>query len=169
MVMKNESVAYISLGSNLGDSVLMLERAAAEIGALGGCRILAESRIYLTEPQGLKGQPWFANQVIKAACASAWEPIPFLAALLNIETRLGRDRKNSLKNGPRLIDADLLLFNDAVLDGPFCVLPHPEMCSRAFVLAPLAELAPDLLLNGKTAAGWLEALPWRREGYKIYQ
>ena len=167
--MKNESTAYISLGSNLGDSVLMLKRAVAEIGALGGCRILAESRIYLTEPQGLKNQPWFANQVIKAGLGGEWEPIPFLAALLAIETRLGRDRKNSVKNGPRLIDADLLLFNDAVLEGPFCVLPHPEMCSRAFVLAPLAELAPALLLNGKTPASWLAALSWRREGYKIYQ
>ena len=96
-------------------------------------------------------------------------PEVFLAQLLDLEGQLGRVRAAVPRFGPRRIDLDLLLFGQQRLATPFCTVPHPRMFKRAFVLCPLAEIAPDYLIFGKTAEAYLAELDWRREGKKIFQ
>ena len=98
-----------------------------------------------------------------------WRPRELLAAMLGMEAALGRRRDPALRFGPRSIDMDLLLFGDVTSADVHCLLPHPRLCERAFVLVPLAELAPDLVVNGRSIAQWLERLVWRREGRAIFQ
>ena len=146
---KKESInAYIGLGSNLGQPEENLLSAINEIQSLEGVRITKKSRVYWTEPQGFKEQPWFANQVIEVSCARMWTPHNLLTALLTIEKRLGRKRFQKWE--PRNIDLDLLLFDQEVMTTEFLTLPHPELKNRAFVLVPLLEISPDLQLPDQT-------------------
>jgi len=138
--------AYIGLGANLGDSQAMLARAVEEIAALPGCRLLRTSRVYRTEPQGYKEQPWFHNQVLALEPGPSWTPEALLQALLSLEQKLGRQRNDQApRYGPRVVDLDLLLFGDREMQTQGLTLPHPRMRERAFVLVPLAEIAPDLV------------------------
>jgi 2-amino-4-hydroxy-6-hydroxymethyldihydropteridine diphosphokinase len=129
----------LGLGSNLGDREANLARARRRLGERG-FRILRESALYETEPVGGPPQGPFLNQVV--AGETALDPHRLLAACLEIERELGRVR--AVKDGPRSIDLDLLFFGDRVLDTPQLVLPHPRLHLRRFVLAPLAEIAPEL-------------------------
>jgi 2-amino-4-hydroxy-6-hydroxymethyldihydropteridine diphosphokinase len=133
------TIAYVGLGSNLGDREQLIRDAAALIGAT---RL---STIIETDPWGYEEQPRFLNAV--AEVETDLEPLAFLAHLLDIERRLGRERIGP-QWGPRTIDLDLLLFGDRVLDEPGLVVPHPRLRERRFVLEPLAELAPDLEIPG---------------------
>ena len=133
------TTAYVGLGSNLGDRE-QLVRAAAEL--IGAARL---STIIETEPWGYEDQPWFLNAV--AEVETGLEPQPFLAHLLDVERRLGRERVGP-QWGPRTIDLDVLLFGDRVVDEPGLVVPHPRLHERRFVLEPLAELAPELEIPG---------------------
>jgi 2-amino-4-hydroxy-6-hydroxymethyldihydropteridine diphosphokinase len=133
------TTAYVGLGSNLGDREQLVRDAAALIG----CAQL--STIIETEPWGYEHQPRFLNAV--AEVVTALEPRPFLTHLLDIERRLGRERIGP-RWGPRTIDLDLLLFGDRLVDEPGLVVPHPHLLERAFVLEPLAELAPELEIPG---------------------
>ncbi len=132
---------YLSLGSNLGDREAHLRAAIAELGP-AGVRVLRQSSIYETEPQDVPEQPWFLNLVVEAETELA--PEELLASLVAIETRLGRRRTQP--RGPREIDLDILLYDDAVLKTPSLEIPHPRLAARRFVLEPLAELVPDLRL-----------------------
>lgn len=165
--------AYICLGSNCDDSQTMLRQALKEIASLPASRLVACSSIYFTEPQDYTKQPWFSNQVIKILLDrpgnSRWQARNLLAALLDIESRLGRVRDPAIRFGPRKIDIDLLLFGQTVIADPFCTLPHPRMTQRAFVLVPLVELNPDLRLGNRTTSQLLAALDYRQEGKKIFQ
>lgn len=106
---------------------------------------IAASSLYRTAPVGLKHQPDFINAVVELVAVS---PAPtLLEALFEIEARFGRQR--SIKNAPRTLDLDLLLYGDELSDDPHLTLPHPRLHERAFVLAPLAELAPQLLIPGR--------------------
>ncbi len=133
------TTAYVGLGSNLGDREQFVRDAAALIG----CAQL--SSIVETEPWGYEHQPRFLNAV--GEVETTLEPRPFLAHLLDIERRLGRERIGP-RWGPRTIDLDLLLFGDRLVDEPGLAVPHPHLLERAFVLEPLAELAPELEIPG---------------------
>ena len=130
---------YVGLGSNLGDRAENLRLAREHLKAAGVC-ILRESSLYETEPQDLFHQPWFLNQAVEAE--TALFPLQLLSRVLRIEKDLGRRR--AIAKGPRTIDIDLLLYHRFVIECPTLVVPHPRMRDRRFVLAPMAELAPDL-------------------------
>lgn len=164
-----ETPVYIGLGSNFADSVARLATARAAIDALAGVRVVASSRVYRTEPQGYRAQPWFANQVALAMVDGGWEPLSLVDAFLAIERELGRSREGSPRFGPRAIDVDLLLFGERVSTDPRCVAPHPRLLERAFVLVPLLELDPDLRVGGRPLRDALAGLNWRVEGDRIYQ
>ncbi len=142
-------VAYIGLGANLQNPVAQVEHALAELGGLEHCRLLASSRLYLSAPVGYDGQPDFVNAV--AALETGLSPRALLDALFRIEQRHGRERH--FKNAPRTLDLDLLLYGDARFHEEGLTLPHPRMHGRAFVLRPLAEIAPALHLPDLGALG----------------
>lgn len=135
--------AYIGLGANLGDPRAQLEQSLAAIAALPGVDLLAVSSTYESDPVGpVSDQPPFLNAV--AEIATTLEAAPLLAALHAIEAGLGRTR--AIRFGPRTCDLDLLLYGDVVSADPALLLPHPRLAERRFVLDPLAELAPMLVL-----------------------
>lgn len=133
----------MGLGSNQGDAAANLAVARKRLEALPQVKLVKASTVYETEPWGLKDQPWFHNQVIRLRLAPSWTPQVFLDALLGIERDMGRKREGE-RFGPRIIDLDILLFGDMILESEELILPHPRMRLRAFVLVPLAEIAPDL-------------------------
>jgi 2-amino-4-hydroxy-6-hydroxymethyldihydropteridine diphosphokinase len=149
--------AYIALGANLGDREQSLAAATDRLRRLG--RVEACSSLYETEPVGFHDQPAFLNAVV--ALETKLEPLPLLHALLAIERELGRDRSQGIPNGPRILDLDLLLMEDAVIVGEELMLPHPALVRRRFVLAPLAEIAPHLRhpQRNQTMAELLALLP----------
>ena len=146
--------AYIALGANLGNPVATIDDAIEALVSLRGSVFLAMSSLYRTAPVGLKRQPDFINAVV--AVKTRLTPRELLEALFAIEERFGR--KRTVKNAPRTLDLDLLLHGETVLDDPGLTLPHPRMHERAFVLAPLVEIAPDIVIPGRgTAAALLAA------------
>jgi len=148
-------IAYLSLGSNLGNREQNLREAIRRASALG--RIVAVSSFYETEPVEFTDQPWFLNCAI--ALETVAQPAQVMAELLRIENWMGRQR--IVKKGPRSIDIDILLFGDAVVNTPELTIPHPEMTRRRFVLEPLTEIAPELLhpISQKTVVQLLAELP----------
>ncbi len=149
------ATAYIGLGANLGDRAATLREAARRLGELGA--ITAVSGLYETEPVGFREQPPFLNAVI--ALETTLSPTELFHALLAIEHDLGRVR--TFRNAPRTLDLDVLLMEDLVMDTPELTLPHRRLHERAFVLAPLVEIAPDARhpVSGVSAADLLMALP----------
>jgi 2-amino-4-hydroxy-6-hydroxymethyldihydropteridine diphosphokinase len=159
---------YISLGSNLGHPPANLAAARERIAHLPGVEIGPASSVYYTEPQGVKEQPWFANQVLKAFCGPELGPGRLLSSLLGIETEMGRHRDT--RWGPRVIDLDLLFFGDVIVQSAELVLPHPRVGERAFILVPLLEIAPGFVLpGGAKARDLLQALDFRLENGCIWQ
>ena len=149
------SIAYIALGANLGDPATTVLAAFAALANLPESRVLHCSSLYRTAPVGLPDQPEFINAVAKLETTLA--PEALLDALHEIEQRFGRVRAE--RNGPRTLDLDLLLYDDQFIDLPRLTLPHPRLHLRAFVLQPLAEIAPDLAIPGRgTVAAWLPAV-----------
>ena len=138
--------AYIALGSNLGDSATLVRDAMVALGRLPGTRLVAASGLYLTPPWGMTEQPSFVNAV--AGVETTLAPKALLEALLDTERAFGRVRDGE-RWGPRTLDLDLLLHGDRVLDEEGLTLPHPRLAERAFVLLPLAEIAPALDIPGK--------------------
>jgi 2-amino-4-hydroxy-6-hydroxymethyldihydropteridine diphosphokinase len=154
--------AYVALGSNLGDPVGTLKDAIESLAALRGSLLKAISSLYRTAPVGLKHQPDFINAVV--ALDTRLPPMELLEELFAVEAAFGRQR--SRKNAPRTLDLDLLLHGDRVQDDPQLTLPHPRMHERAFVLAPLAEIAPDIVIPGRGAVADLLAAC---RGQRIHQ
>ena len=130
---------YIALGTNLGDRLANLRTAIQSMPP--EVKVLAESHVYETPPWGYEDQPAFLNMVIKAE--TKLEPEPLLKYLKQLEVELGREQ--NIRWGPRLIDLDILFYDDLVLASPPLVIPHPRLHERAFVLVPLADVAPDLI------------------------
>lgn len=137
--------ACVALGSNLDDPRAQVEHGFAALVALPRTTLRARSRLYRTPPWGVVDQPDFINAVARLETALA--PRELLDALLAIEARAGRVR--GARNGPRVLDLDLLLYGDRVIDEPHLVVPHPRLHERTFVLLPLADVAPDLEVPGR--------------------
>ena len=146
--------AYLGLGSNLGDKRAMLTGALARLDATPGIRVTARSRFYRTPPWGDTNQDWFLNAA--AALDTTLSPADLLAACLQVERQLGRVRER--KWGPRSIDIDVLAYGQEAVDDPDLVLPHPFVLERAFVLKPLADIAPDLVIGGTSVRDALARL-----------
>jgi 2-amino-4-hydroxy-6-hydroxymethyldihydropteridine diphosphokinase len=142
------TLAYVGLGANLGDREATIRAAVAELPG-----VVAVSTLRETEPWGVTDQPSFLNGV--AALETELAPLELLDRLLEVERELGRERRE--RWGPRPIDLDLLLYGDAELDEPGLTVPHPRLHERRFVLEPLAELSPGLLVPGHGRVGDLLA------------
>ena len=138
--------AFVSLGSNLGDSRAEVARAVEEIAALPGTELVARSSLYRTAPIDA-GSDDYVNAVVRVRTALA--PESLLRALQAIEQAHGRERP--FANAPRTLDLDLLLHGDAVVASETLRLPHPRLHERAFVVVPLAEIAPGLVIPGRGA------------------
>ena len=149
--------AALGLGSNLGDKRRTVAEAIARLEA-GGAHVLRRSSDYRTEPWGLAEQDWFVNACVLVETALA--PEALLALCQRIEQELGRTRE--VRWGPRRIDIDILTYAGVVRNEPALTLPHPLALERAFVLAPLAEIAPDLEIRGRRVADALAEMG--REG-----
>jgi 2-amino-4-hydroxy-6-hydroxymethyldihydropteridine diphosphokinase len=148
-------LAYLSLGSNVGDREKNLRDAIQRLGALG--RIVSLSSFYETEPVEFTAQPWFLNCVVSLETAETAAQL--MTTLLDIEREMGRKRTKA--KGPRIIDMDILLFGDAIVNSPELTIPHPAMHQRRFVLEPLAEIAPTVRhpVLKKTIRELLDELP----------
>lgn len=141
-------MAYVGLGANLDAPARHVREALEELAALRGTRLLRRSSLYRSDPLGYAAQPEFVNAV--AALETSLDPEALLGELQTIESRHGRRR--SFADAPRTLDLDLLLYDDAVWRSERLTLPHPRMHQRAFVLKPLVELAPDIVVPGHGAA-----------------
>lgn len=138
--------ALLALGGNIGDSRAILARAVTLFCDGKEIRLTARSSDYRTPPWGLKYQPPFVNLCI--AVETTLSPRALLARAHAVELKLGRDRAHEKRNGPRTADIDILAYDDLALDEPSLTLPHPRLFERAFVLVPLAEIAPERLIAG---------------------
>jgi 2-amino-4-hydroxy-6-hydroxymethyldihydropteridine diphosphokinase len=148
--------ALIALGGNMGDTRAILDRAVAMLCDGEAVRLIARSSDYRTPPWGVEDQPPFINLCVVAATALA--PHDLLARAQAVELALGRDRAKERRWGPRPVDIDLLAYDDLTLREPDLVLPHPRLLERAFVLVPLAEIAPDRRIAGIRVADALAGL-----------
>jgi len=144
--------AYVGLGSNLGDRAAEIERALDELAALRSTTLVARSALYRSAPLEASGGEYL-NAVARLRTTLA--PIALLHALQAIEHAHGRERP--FANAPRTLDLDLLLHGDAAIASEELTLPHPRLHERAFVLVPLAEIAPELVVPGRGAVAGLRA------------
>ena len=158
-----QNVAYLSLGSNIGDREAHLRNAIEQIRKHGTVQAVSSS--YETEPVEYNDQAWFLNCAL--ALQTGDTPDELLRSILQIEQQMGRQRIQ--RKGPRTIDIDILLFSDVVLDTPDLTIPHPAMAGRRFVLEPLAEIAPDAMhpVLEKTIRELLSDLPLGQDVRKI--
>jgi 2-amino-4-hydroxy-6-hydroxymethyldihydropteridine diphosphokinase len=134
-------IAYIGIGSNLGDKVYQCEKAISEILRADRHKLLSKSSLFKTKPIGYTSQDWFINGVIKIE--TDLEPLELLQVLKDIESRLGR--KEGFRWGPRAIDLDILLFDEEEIEMEGLQIPHPRLQERQFVLIPLGEIDRSLI------------------------
>ena len=151
--------AYVAFGANLGDAASMYAQTLTALAALPETRVTAQSALYRSAPvlpahtPAGAAQPDYHNAVV--ALDTTLAPLALLDALLELETRAGRTRPYA--NAPRPLDLDLLLYDDRTIDHPRLSVPHPRMAQRAFVLVPLAEIAPDVAIPGQPSLAELLA------------
>ena len=138
--------ALLALGGNVGNARDTLARAIARLCEEPDIRLTARSSDYRTPPWGVEDQPPFVNLCI--AIDTILVPHALLALAQTVEREFGRDRASERRWGPRTLDIDILAYDDLTLDDPVLTLPHPRLFERAFVLVPLAEIAPDRLIAG---------------------
>ena len=150
-------IAFISVGSNLGDKLEQCRRGVDALAAGGDIRITGTSRMYRTEPVDVVDQEWFVNGVIRVETGLG--PFELLARLQSLQRQAGR-AEGGVRFGPRVLDLDILLYDRLVMDDPRLTLPHPRMHRRRFVLRPLCDIDPDTVhpVLGQTAAALLAAL-----------
>ena len=144
----NAKTVYLGLGSNVGDKKSNMRAAVKRLRDAGSCDVTAVSSLYRTAPVDVTDQPDFLNAVI--AARTTLRPSDLLKLCRDVEHSIGR--KRTIRWGPRVIDIDILLYEDQILRGKDLAIPHPRITERAFVLVPLAEIAPDVVLRrGLTA------------------
>jgi 2-amino-4-hydroxy-6-hydroxymethyldihydropteridine diphosphokinase len=137
--------AFLGLGANVGDARATLDQAITLLCGENDIRLLMRSSAYRTRPWGVEDQPAFINICI--AVETSFTPHAMLARAQAIENTLGRDRGKERRWGPRPIDIDLLAYDDISLQTPELTLPHPRLLERAFILVPLAEIAPERMIG----------------------
>lgn len=145
--------ALLGLGGNVGEVRATIDHAIGALCEDAAVRLLARSSNYETPPWGMAEQPAFVNACI--AVETNLSPHALLDRALAVERTLGRDRAGAPRWGPRTIDIDLLTYDELSLEEPGLVLPHPRIFERAFVLVPLAEIRPDLVIGGVSLAAAL--------------
>jgi 2-amino-4-hydroxy-6-hydroxymethyldihydropteridine diphosphokinase len=157
--------AYIAIGSNLGHRALNCRQAVERMALNQGCRVIAQSGLFRTEPVGVHDQDWYVNGVV--AVATDMPPRPLLETLLAIEAAMGRERKE--KWAARIIDLDILLYGQTVIEEADLKIPHPFMHVRRFVMVPMNRLAPQLVhpVLQRTMAEILAGLP--EEGQAVFE
>jgi 2-amino-4-hydroxy-6-hydroxymethyldihydropteridine diphosphokinase len=148
--------ALLALGGNVGDVRATLDRAVAMLCDGRKVHLVARSSDYRTPPWGVTNQPAFIN--LGLVVETAFSPRALLARALEVEAALGRNRAEERRWGPRTVDIDLIAYDGVGIDEPDLTLPHPRALERAFVLAPLAEIAPDRKIAGITIADALARL-----------
>jgi 2-amino-4-hydroxy-6-hydroxymethyldihydropteridine diphosphokinase len=153
--------AYVGLGSNLRGPAAQLDCAFDLLAAIPATRLIARSGLYRSAPFGGIEQPDFVNAA--AALLTRLPAMELLAALLEIETRRGRERGN-VRYGPRVLDLDLLVYSSQTIEQPDLVVPHPGIAERNFVLLPLREIAPGLVIVG---LGRIDKIPVNLDEPKI--
>ena len=150
------ATAYLSLGSNLGPGVDLVGEAVDRLAASGLVTVAGRAPLYRTTPVGPVPQPDFTNSVISVG--TALSPEQLMALCHGVERDMGRNRSQELRWGPRRIDIDLIAYGDETRDGPDLILPHPRFAERAFVLVPLNDLAPDVIIGGHRVCDYLARL-----------
>jgi 2-amino-4-hydroxy-6-hydroxymethyldihydropteridine diphosphokinase len=148
--------ALIALGGNVGDVRATFQRAIANICGMAQAALLARSSDYATPPWGETEQARFVNACIDID--TSLDPHALLFVLQKIEAKFGRDRAKETHWGPRTLDLDLVAYDDVSMQKPELTLPHPRLFERAFVLVPLAEIAPDRVIGGRSVASALVGL-----------
>ena len=152
-------IAYVALGANLIDPITQVRAALAALEQIPESRVLSASSLYSTEAITADKQPDYVNAV--ASLETTLTPDALLTALFDIENRFGRQRE--YHHAPRTLDLDLLLYDDQIIDTERLQVPHPRMHLRAFVLKPLTEIAPDIVIPGRgKATAWLPAVAAQR-------
>jgi 2-amino-4-hydroxy-6-hydroxymethyldihydropteridine diphosphokinase len=149
--------ALIALGGNVGDVRATFKKAIANICGMTQAALLARSSDYSTPPWGDEQQAMFINACIEIE--TSLDPHALLFTLQKVETKFGRERARERRWGPRTLDLDLLAYDDVILQKPELTLPHPRLLERAFVLVPLAEIAPGRVIAGRSVASALAELP----------
>ena len=159
----HEHIVYLALGSNLGDRLGNLKLAIASLSPQ--IEVRAKSRVYETPPWGYTEQPAFLNQVIKGN--TYVEPVQLIKHLKRLEVALGREA--TFQNGPRLIDLDILFYDELTLNTPQLILPHPRLHERGFVLMPLSDISPNLVhpTTGETVSQMLASCD--TNGIHVYE
>jgi 2-amino-4-hydroxy-6-hydroxymethyldihydropteridine diphosphokinase len=148
--------ALLALGGNVGDVRGTLDHAVDRLCDRRDIKVTARSSDYVTPPWGVEDQPPFVNMCI--AVETSLSPQALLARMQEIERAFGRDRAQERRWGPRTLDIDLIAYDDIALDEPGLTLPHPRMFERAFVLVPLADIAPNRVIAGKRVRDELAAI-----------
>jgi 2-amino-4-hydroxy-6-hydroxymethyldihydropteridine diphosphokinase len=159
--------ALIGLGGNVGDVRATFDRAVAALCDGTAVRLLVQSSDYRTPPWGVTDQPAFTNRAL--VVATTLTPRALLDRALHVEAEFGRDRARERRWGPRTLDIDIIAYDDVAIEEPGLTLPHPRLFERAFVLVPLAEIAPDRAIQRvriadalkRLGAGDIERLPPR--------
>jgi 2-amino-4-hydroxy-6-hydroxymethyldihydropteridine diphosphokinase len=154
---RHKHIAYIGVGSNIGNKAENCRKGIEAIDGVEGCTVEAQSPLYETEPVYLEDQDWFVNGVAKIGTDLASEML--FEKLKKIEQRLGRQREG-VRFGPRALDLDILFYDDIVLRSGSIEIPHPKLHERRFVLRPLCDVAPELIhpVLGKSIRSLLSGL-----------
>lgn len=139
--MNDLHTAFISVGSNLGPKLANCRHGIATLTRSADARLIDQSRIYRTEPVDYQDQDWFVNYVVKID--TALDPLSLLETIKSIERAAGRVG-DTIRFGPRVLDLDIIFYDDAVLDDSRLTIPHPRMHKRRFVLKPICDIAPDM-------------------------
>jgi len=134
-------ISYISVGSNLGHKLENCRKGVASLTSSPDIRLIDQSPIYRTEPVDYRDQDWFVNYVVKIGCGL--DPLSLLKFLKSIEQEAGRVR-HTVRFGPRVLDLDIILYDNVVMDDPRLTIPHPRMHKRRFVLKPICDIDPEI-------------------------
>jgi 2-amino-4-hydroxy-6-hydroxymethyldihydropteridine diphosphokinase len=141
-IMEDLHIAYISVGSNMGDRLQNCLRGIEALTEDGNSRILAQSRIYTTEPVDYKDQDWFINMMVKLETTD--DPFELLDHIEEIQRAAGR-MQDPIRFGPRILDLDIILYDDRIIESERLAVPHPRMHKRRFVLKPICDIDPGII------------------------